>query len=99
MTETKEPKLIPLGWRVLVRVDESKPEGGVVLPEGYVADKTRGVVVRLGDGRVGATATLLEFPVKAGDHVLMGPYAVMDYHEDGVEYRLVSCEDILGILP
>lgn len=92
------PKLKLIGWRALIQVDQLKPEG-IELPENFQnKDKTRGVVVGLGDGRVGATDKILPFPVRVGDRVLLGPFGVTEYFEDNVEYRIVSAEDILGVV-
>jgi chaperonin GroES len=96
----KTPKLRVLGYRVLIQIenDEISP-GGVIKPELSEPDRKRGVVVALGDGTVNDTGRVLEFPVRVGDKVVLGPFAVTDYVEDGTLYCLVAAQDIFGVLP
>lgn len=95
----KTPKLKVLGWRCLIEISNPNVSaGGIDLPEMSKPDMRKGTVVGLGDGRVNDTDKILPFPVKLGDVVLLGPYAVTEYQEDGNLYVITSAQDLLGIL-
>lgn len=95
-----QPKIRVLGYRVLIQVEnEAISQGGIIKPELSEPDRRRGIVVALGDGVVNDSGRVLDMPVKIGDRVVLGPFAVTDYIEDNVLYCLVSAQDIFGIIP
>nr|ASN63770.1 co-chaperonin GroES [uncultured virus] len=82
--------LVPLNKRVAVEpfAPETVSAGGVIIP-----DKAQEKVGM--DGQVAAVAADCE-TVKVGDHVLHNKYDGVEVVVDGVRYRMISEEDLLG---
>lgn len=91
--------LKPLGDRVLVEPlpAEEITKGGIVIPDTAKEAPAEGKVVALGNGKIkeGKTHT---FSIKAGDRVLYSKYAGDELKIDGVEYKVMREDEILGIL-
>lgn len=84
--------LKPLNKRVAVEPfsPETVSKGGIIIPE--KAQEKVGM-----DGIVFAVADDCEL-VKEGDHVLHNKYDGVEISVDGVKYRMVLEEDLLGVI-
>ncbi len=92
--------LKPLADRVLVEVDveESKTEGGILLPDTAQKKSQKGTVIAIGSGKVLDNGERLPFEVAVGDRVLFAKYSGVDIEEGGKKFLLLSERDILGKL-
>lgn len=95
-TPNPTPKIKLLGYRVLVML--AKLESNIELPEGSEIDPLRGTIIQLGDGRINWQGDKAPFSVAVGDEVLLSSLATFNYFENGVDYRIVNGEDIVGVL-
>ena len=93
-------KLRPLGDHVVVKPLESedKTPGGIVLPDSAKEKPTKGEVVAVGKGRTLTNGRVVEPQVKKGDKVYYGRYAGTEVKVDGVEYMIVTENDILAVI-
>jgi chaperonin GroES len=92
--------LKPLGDRVLVEPVEEKEtkKGGIIIPDTAKEKPTEGVVRALGTGKTDDNGKKIPFEVKVGDRVLVSKYGGSEVKLDGREYKLLSSDDILGII-
>jgi chaperonin GroES len=101
-TETKHMaiKLKPLGDRVLVEPVEEKEtkKGGIIIPDTAKEKPTEGIVIALGTGKTDDNGKKIPFEVKKGDRVLVSKYGGTEIKLDGKEYKIMSSDDILGII-
>lgn len=89
-------KIKPLGDRVLVKplTSEEVTKSGIVLPDTAEKEKKeQGEVVSVGEGE-----KIKKLNLAIGAKVLFGKYAGDDVEIDGVEYKFLKDEDILGIV-
>jgi len=90
----------PLGDNVLVKQkkEEEVTSFGLVLA-GDKKEKAEGTVVAVGPGKLLEDGTRSKMDVKPGDHVVLKKSWGGDKVElDKEEYKIVSQEDILGIV-
>lgn len=88
----------PLDDRVLLQVmdAEETTAGGIVLPDSAREKPHRGKVKAVGEGKRLDDGRRVQPDVKKGDVVLFGKYAGTDVEVDGVEYKIVRENEILG---
>jgi chaperonin GroES len=93
-------KLKPLGDRVLVEAVEEKEvkKGGIIIPETAKEKPTESIVRALGTGKVDDNGKKVPFEVKVGDRVLTSKYGGTEVKLDGKEYKILSSDDILGVV-
>ena len=93
-------KLKPLDDRVIVKPEEAeeKTAGGIVLPDTAKEKSLMGKVIAVGPGKMQDNGKRTEVAVKKNDTVLFGKYGGNDIKIDGVEYKILSESDILGIV-
>jgi chaperonin GroES len=93
--------LKPLGDRVLVEPIEEKEtkKGGIIIPDTAKEKPTEGVIRALGTGKSDDDGKKLPFEVKVGDRVLVSKYGGTEIKLDGKEYKLMSSDDLLAIVP
>ncbi len=90
----------PLGDHVLIeRVKaETKTAGGIVLPESAKEKPREGMVIAVGDGRLGDDGNRSDLQVSTGDRVIFSSYAGSEIKHDGHEYLIVREDEILAIV-
>jgi len=91
----------PMGNRVLVKRSQAKAtKGGILLPDSAQEKPKEGEVIAVGPGKMEDDGKLIPMNVCVGDTVLFSAYAGTEVKSDeqGVEYLLMSEEDILGVL-
>lgn len=91
----------PMGNRVLVKRSQAKTtKGGILLPDSAQEKPKEGQVVAVGSGKMEEDGTVTPMNVRVGDQVLFSAYAGTEVkgEEEGVEYLIMSEEDILGVL-
>jgi chaperonin GroES len=92
--------LLPLNDKIVVKREKAREEtaGGIVLPDNAKEKPKEGKVVSLGDGKLLDNGQRAAFQVKEGDRVLFTSYAGNEVTLDGVEYLIMTEEDILAVL-
>ncbi|MHB8520900.1 MAG: co-chaperone GroES [Limisphaerales bacterium] len=92
--------LKPLGDRVLVEPTEEKEtkKGGIIIPDTAKEKPTEAVVVALGTGKTDDNGKKVPFEVKKGDRILISKYGGTEVKLDGKEYKILSSDDILGVI-
>lgn len=93
-------KLKPLDDRIVVqpKAAEEKTAGGIVLPEAAKEKPLMGTVVAVGEGKLLDSGNRGEMSVKKKDVVLYGKYSGSDVEIDGVEYKILREDEVLGII-
>ena len=97
---SENPKIQPLGKRVLVQPDEVEQvtKGGLVLPPSANDEKrpATGTVLTLGVGK--RKGEDIKFDVKVGDRIYFKKYSPEEIEIEGKKYLLLDTDDILAIL-
>ena len=90
-------KFRPLGDRVLIKrvEDESKTEGGIIIPDAAKEKAQTAVVVAVGSGKVDAQGKVIPMHVKENDIVYFGKYSGTELDDD---HLIVREDEILGII-
>ncbi len=90
----------PLHDRILVRrtTEDDKTAGGIIIPDTAKEKPQKGKVVATGKGRVTEDGKTLPLEVKSGDTVLFSKYSGTELKLEGVEYLMISENDVLGII-
>lgn len=85
-----EPKIQPLGTRVLIKPleQEAKTASGLYIPETAKEKPQTGLVIAIGDSE--------EIRLKVNDRVLFPKYTGTEFKLDGEEYLLMECSDVLA---
>jgi len=102
-TKDNEAGLVPLGHRVIVRMDEVErtTESGIVLPE-EVADREEMSGTRATIIAVGASAWADQHVsgpwAKPGDHVMIAKWAGQLWKRNGIKYRVISDLDVIAVI-
>lgn len=87
----------PLGDNVLVKQKkEEKTKSGIILSS--EKELPEGEVVAVGPGKVLDNGQRSAMNVKAGDHVLLKSWGGDKVEIEGLEYKIVSQEDILAVV-
>jgi len=91
--------LKPLSDRVLIKPleAEEKTKSGIIIPDSAKEAPAEGEIVVLGNGKLKG-GKKHEFSVEKGDKVLYSKYGGDEIKIDGVEYKIMKEEEILGIL-
>jgi chaperonin GroES len=91
----------PLGDKILVKRDEAatKTDSGIFLPETSKDKPKTGVIEAVGTGNLNTdTGERIPLTVKKGDRVIFTSYAGTEIKLDGVEYLMMSEDDILAVV-
>ena len=93
-------KLRPLHDRILVKrvEEETKPAGGLFIPETAKEKPQRGEVVAAGNGKKTEDGKVLPLDVKVGDKVLFGKYSGTEVKVDGEDFLMMREDDILAVV-
>jgi chaperonin GroES len=92
--------LRPLHDRVIVeRLDnERKTASGIVIPDNAAEKPDQGVIVAVGNGKIGDDGKLRPVGVKVGDKVLFGKYSGQAVKVDGKELLVMREEDLFAVV-
>jgi chaperonin GroES len=93
-------KVVPLNDKIVVKrlEAEDKTAGGILLPDTAKEKPRQGKIVSLGDGKLLDNGKRASFQVKEGDRVLFTSYAGNEVTIDGVEYLIMTEDDILAVV-
>src|SRR5207249_5584458 len=90
----------PLGDRILVEPVEEKEtkKGGIIIPDTAKEKPMESIVRALGTGKTDDNGKKIPFEVKVGDRVLVSKYGGTEIKLDKKDYKLLSSDDVLGII-
>jgi len=93
-------KVVPLNDKVLVKrlEAEEKTSGGILLPDTAREKPKQGEVLSLGEGKRLDSGKRAPFQIKVGDRVLFTSYAGSEITVDGVEYLIMTEDDVLAVI-
>ena len=96
----KEPKVKPLGDRIVVRrLDaEEMTAGGIVLPDAAKEKPKQGEIVAVGDGKLTEEGELVPMRVKVGDIIVFTSYSGTEVTLGDEKLLIMREDDVLGIL-
>ncbi len=90
----------PLGDKIVIKVieDTEKTEGGIFIPDSAKEKPQKGEVVAVGSGKTLDDGKKAEMEVKVGEKVLFAKYAGTDVKMGEELFKIMSVEDVLGVL-
>ena len=93
-------KIRPLQDRILVKrlEEETKTKGGIIIPDTAKEKPAEGTVVAVGNGKISEDGNVIPMELKEGDRVLFSKYGGTEVKIEGVEYLIMSQDDVLGVV-
>jgi chaperonin GroES len=90
----------PLYDRILVkRVEEAtRSKSGLFLPESATEKPSEGIVLAVGQGRLGDDGVVRPLQVKEGDRVVFGRYSGTEIKVEGEDRLMLREDEVLGIV-
>ena len=90
----------PLGDKIVIRVieDTEQTSGGIFIPDSAKEKSQKGEVIAAGPGKLNEKGERDAIEVKKGDVVLFAKYAGTDIKIDNQNLKIMSCEDVLGVI-
>ena len=90
----------PLSDRVVVRrlEEETKSEGGIVIPDSATEKPSQGEVMAVGPGKKLDTGSVQTVDLKAGDKILFGQYAGSTVKVEGEELLIMNESEVFGVI-
>jgi chaperonin GroES len=84
---------------IVERLDnERKTASGIVIPDNAAEKPDQGVIVAVGNGKIGDDGKLRPIGVKVGDKVLFGKYSGQAVKVDGKELLVMREEDLFAVV-
>ena len=92
-------KFKPLHDRVLIKriEQESKTNGGIIIPDTAKEKPAEGIVLAIGSGNRDDSGKVTPLDVKVNDKVLFGKWSGTEVKLDGEELIVLKESDIFGI--
>ena len=92
-------RLKPQGNRIIVKPLPTPDRiGSILLPETAKEKPLESVVIALGTGAKAKNGQRIPFEMAVGDKVLIAKFSGQDIKLDGINYRLMSADDVIGII-
>lgn len=94
-------KIRPLADRIVVKImsAEQTLKSGIVIPDTAKEKPQEGEVVAVGPGRLDTNSgKRVAVELKVGDRVLFENWGGKDYKADGVEYKILREDEVLGVV-
>ncbi len=90
----------PLGEKILVKRKEAETQtaSGIFLPESATEKPQEAQVVAVGDGKLLDSGERADFQVKVGDTILLSKWGGTEVTVEGVDYMILSEDDVLAIV-
>ena len=90
----------PLGDKIVIRVieDAEQTSGGIFIPDSAKEKSQKGEVIAVGQGKVNEKGDRDPMDVKVGEIVLFAKYAGTDVKVEKEELKIMSVQDILGVI-
>jgi chaperonin GroES len=99
-TKVKDFHLKPLADRVIVSpILEETTKSGIIIPDTNSKERPeRGVVVAVGEGKIGDDHKRIALEVSVGDVVIFSKYGPDEIKIEGLEYYILREDQILAIV-
>jgi chaperonin GroES len=93
-------KIKPLGDKILVKrlEAETKTNSGIFLPESAKEKPQQAKVIAVGEGKVLDNGERAKPTVKKGDTIILSKWGGTELKLDGVEYLVMSEDEVLAIV-
>ncbi len=90
----------PLGDKIVISVieDAEQTSGGIFIPDSAKEKSQKGKVIAVGQGKTNEKGERDPMDVKVGDVVLFAKYAGTDVKLGNETLKIMSVEDVLGII-
>ena len=90
----------PLADRVVVKLlgAEQVSKSGIIIPDTAKEKSQEGEVVAVGPGKINKEGKRVSVELKVGERVLFKNWGGDDYKADGIEYKIMSEDDVLAII-
>jgi chaperonin GroES len=90
----------PLYDRILVKrvEEETRSAGGLFLPESAKEKPSEGIVLAVGQGRLGNDGEVRPLAVNEGDRIVFGRYAGTEIKVEGEERLVLREDEIFGVV-
>ena len=90
----------PLGDKIVIKVIEEAEQtsGGIFIPDSAKEKSQKGEVIAVGAGKVNDKGEREPMDVKTGDMALFAKYAGTDVKVSDETLKIMSVEDVLGII-
>jgi chaperonin GroES len=80
------------------RIEDEKPNGGIIIPDTAKEKSQEGEVVAFGAGKRSENGAILPLEVKQGDRILFGKYSGTEIRVAEQDYLILREDEIIGIL-
>lgn len=92
--------LKPLNVHILAQriEEESKSQGGIIIPDSAKEKPARARVIAVGSGRLNNKGQRIAIPLKAGDVILFGKYAGTETKFGAQDYVILREDDVLAVV-
>lgn len=94
-------KLKPLGDRILVeRVGEEEEQkvGNLFIPPTAQEKSQMGIIIEVGNGKLGEDSKRIPFELKVGDKIFFGKYAGNEVKADDKTLLIMREEDVFAVI-
>jgi chaperonin GroES len=93
-------KLKPLNDRILILTgsEDTKTNGGIIIPDTAKEKPSEGRVVAVGTGRMDDSGKRIAMDVKEDERILFNKFGGTDVKIDGIDYLVIRQDDVLGII-
>ncbi len=90
----------PLADKIVISVieDAEQTSGGIFIPDSAKEKSQKGKVIAVGQGKTNEKGERDPMDVKVGDVVLFAKYAGTDVKLENETLKIMSVEDVLGII-
>lgn len=90
----------PLADRVVVKLlsAEQVSRSGIIIPDTAKEKSQEGEIVAVGPGKMNKEGKRAAIELKIGDRVLFKNWGGDDYKADGIDYKIMSEDDVLAII-
>src|ERR671910_3002613 len=93
-------KFRPLHDRIVIRrvEQESKPAGGIIIPDTAKEKPQEGEVIAAGPGARDDSGQLQPLDVKVGDRILFGKWSGTEIKLNGEDLLIMKESDVMGVI-
>lgn len=93
-------RIIPNGDKILVKPEktEAVSKGGIIMAPTAQEEKSEGIVIEVGTGRLRDDGSRLPMRFQVGDRVLYGKYAGDEVDVEGEKYRIIRDIEVLAVI-
>ena len=83
---------------ILKRIDAEAKSGGIIIPDTAKEKPSQGEIIAVGPGGRDDSGKLIPIDLAVGDRVLFGKWSGTEVKIDGVDYLIMTENDIMGVV-